>query len=211
MSLSSLIAVEKTRQKGRLKEAFLFLKRWSKDPRSMGSLVPSSQHLSEKMVDQVYLKENHFLVELGGGTGSLTRALRARYSPERFCVVEKDLSLVNHLRSLFPDVLVIHGDATDLCSLLPTPFYKKVSTVISGLPLLTLPLSTQRKIIHGCLETLVSDGRLVQFTYSPFSSLAADQYGLTKSFKGMVFNNFPPASIWSYETSSETVRFKKTA
>ncbi len=168
----------------------------------MGSLIPSSRELSKRMAQHLFLKEGHFVIELGGGTGALTRSLLQHVSAENFCVIEKDLKLVKHLRTLFPHILIIHGDATHLSSLIPNSFSNKVTTIISGLPLLTLPMDTQKKIIEESLKVLVPEGRILQFTYSPFSSLPAHKYGLSKTRKGVVLSNFPPASIWSYERLS---------
>ena len=54
-------------------EKLLFFKNFIKNPRQIGSITPSSNILSEKMVDQIDFNKAKYIVELGPGTGSYTR------------------------------------------------------------------------------------------------------------------------------------------
>ena len=183
-------------------EHLVFLKRWFRNPLQVGALLPSSRFLARLIGKQVFLPANHIIVELGGGTGKLTLELLAAGIPaECLYVVEIDPVLVNYLRRKFPNVVVLQGSAADLATLIPPHLHGKVSTIISGIPLLNMPRILQKNIINACLDVLSLKGKFIQFTYSPFSSFPAKKFGLSKIRAGTVLRNLPPATVWCYERS----------
>ena len=56
----------------------LFLASWLRSPMQVGALVPSSGALAHCMAAQVDPSKPGLVVELGPGTGTVTRALLAR-------------------------------------------------------------------------------------------------------------------------------------
>jgi hypothetical protein len=64
------------------KEAALFFVRWLKAPHRIGAVTPSSRQLGRAMARQVLSAGPGPIIELGGGTGSVTRALLGEL-PER--------------------------------------------------------------------------------------------------------------------------------
>ena len=56
--------------------------------------------------------EDELVIEIGPGTGQLTRQLVARVGSSRVVCLEKDRDMVAHLSDKLPDVRVIQGDAT---------------------------------------------------------------------------------------------------
>src|SRR5215472_14154399 len=84
-------------------ELGVFLGRWLKAPHRIGALAPSSRHLGRAMAHQVVSAGPGPIIELGGGTGSVTKALlEAGIAPERLVVVERDEKLHRILREPFP-------------------------------------------------------------------------------------------------------------
>src|SRR5262249_5407124 len=66
------------------REAALFFVRWLKAPHRIGAVAPSSRHLGRAMARQVLSAGPGPIIELGGGTGSVTKALlEASIAPER--------------------------------------------------------------------------------------------------------------------------------
>src|SRR5918912_3490011 len=73
------------------KEVALFFLRWLKAPHRIGAVAPSSRFLARAMAREVDVRGSGLVVELGGGTGSITRALLdAGLAPDRLIVVERD-------------------------------------------------------------------------------------------------------------------------
>ena len=97
----------------------LFLSRWVKAPHRIGAVAPSSRQLARAMARQIDLAGDGPIIELGGGTGSITRALLAiGVSRDRLIVVERDPTLAALLRMRFPGVKIMRGDAAELVQLL---------------------------------------------------------------------------------------------
>jgi phosphatidylethanolamine/phosphatidyl-N-methylethanolamine N-methyltransferase len=98
------------------------------------------------------------VLELGPGTGVITRAILARgVKPENIWSVEYSPDFVDHLRDIFPSVNVMHGDAFDLGASLPdgpTLF----DCAISGIPLLNFPVERRIALVNGVLDRLPVTG-----------------------------------------------------
>ncbi len=184
----------------RHEEHFVFFKRWLKNPLQIGAFFPSSRSLARLIGREVLVSPHQIVVELGGGTGILTEELIKAGVPEnQLYVIEIDPILVSYLKKRFPNVIVLHGNAINLPDLIPPEFLGKVSTIVSGMPLLNMPKIVQKDIVDASFKSLTKNGRFIQYTYSPFSSLASHKFGLSKRRAGFVLKNFPPATIWCYE------------
>ena len=79
--------------------------------KSMGQNFLHDQNLADWIVAQLNLKPGEAWMELGPGLGSLTEFALQRST--NGLVIEKDGRLANFLRERFPDLDVIHGDASD--------------------------------------------------------------------------------------------------
>ena len=140
------------------------------------------------------------MVELGGGTGRITRALLdAGVAPDRLIVIKNGEKLAALLRIRFPQLRIVQGDARDLMSLLAPLGVTRASAVISGLPLLSMPPEVQQRIVEQAFALMGEDGTFVQFTYGPVSPvMGRARVGLIAEVTGRVWRNFPPASVWRY-------------
>lgn len=120
--------------------AALFLARWLKAPHRIGAVAPASRGLTRAMARQIDLNAAEPVIELGGGTGSITRALlEAGLDPTRLIVVEHDRRLHALLQARFPGLRVLRGDAAQLRALLAPLGIARASAVVSSLPLLSMP------------------------------------------------------------------------
>lgn len=177
----------------------LFLLRALRNPRQLGAVAPSSRHLGALLAKCAAFDNESPIVELGGGSGSLTRALiKAGIDPARLYVIELDAELATYLKAAMPLVNVIHGNATDLEHILPSHIIGKVHRIVSGLPMINIPQPIQQQILESCFKIMVPEGAYLQYTYSPRSSIDAKFYQLNKKRLGTVFLNLPPATVWQY-------------
>ncbi len=98
----------------------MFFKRWLANPLQMGSIVPSSNALCQRIVRQTRRTGDEVVIELGAGTGVISQALLDSGLPaERLFVVEIVPDMAAHLRRVLPGVNVIEGDARSLPALIP--------------------------------------------------------------------------------------------
>ena len=89
-----------------------------RDPRRMGAIAPASRALARAIADEVQRDQPSVLIEVGAGTGAITRELAAsRITPERFLVIERDADFARLLRLAFPSLEVFNHCASKLHSL----------------------------------------------------------------------------------------------
>jgi phosphatidylethanolamine/phosphatidyl-N-methylethanolamine N-methyltransferase len=180
-------------------EVAVFFGRWLRAPHRIGAVAPSSRYLARAMAKQVDVGgADDVVVELGGGTGSVTKALLERIPPERLIVVERDERLYHMLRRRFPQLRVLLGDARQLGSLLRPLGIDAVSAVVSSLPLVSMPKRIRRQIVDQSFALMGEAGRFIQFTYSLTSPLARREFGLRGRVAARVWLNVPPAAVWSF-------------
>lgn len=186
-------------------EELLFFRRWIANPLKVGALLPSSPALARLLARNVEIGPDDAVIEVGAGTGSITKALVAAGIPrERLFVIEIDSDMCTYLRKQFPQVQIIHGDATRLLDIVPSRWHGKVSTVVSGIPMITLPFDAQQRLIRSLFSIMKPGGQMLQYTYSLISPIPQDKLGLTVRRCGMAFLNVPPASVFSFR-KAETV------
>jgi phosphatidylethanolamine/phosphatidyl-N-methylethanolamine N-methyltransferase len=186
------------------RERTVFLKRWLRQPLRMGSITPSGQALGRAMARAVLqdLPADRTVIELGAGTGSITRALLAAGLPERLLVpVELDAELHAHLVRAFPGLRLLNGDAARLPELLEAHGVTDVGAVVSSLPLLAMPAPLVEAIVTGIAAILPPGAPLVQFTYGPASPVPPDlmrRLHLEATRGRRIWSNLPPAVVWRF-------------
>ena len=176
----------------------LFLKRWAANPLQMGSIVPSSPTLCRNVARQMRRHPDQFVVELGAGTGVISRALLdAGLPPEKLYVVEIVPDMAAHLRNVLPGVNVIEGDARLLPTLLPEHVRSNIGTVVCGIPLVLLPVPEQRRFIDA-IEAVAPGVGFLHYSYCVTSPLPYRKHALGARRESWTPRNFPPASVWRY-------------
>ncbi len=185
----------------------LFVSRWLRNPREVGAVVPSGQQLAAAMAGQV-VPEAGLVVELGAGTGVITAALlKHGVSSEQLIVIETCAAMARDLALLFPAVTVLRADAARLSSLLKKSDFNNPGTIVSSLPLLSLPTRQRFRILKEVASVLPVGGRLIQFTYSPLPPISgwlAKRLDLEGSRVRRIAINLPPAAVWVYEKKACT-------
>jgi len=195
MSSAKVASAENTHETG---GAGLFFRRWLSNPLQMGSIVPSSQRLGALIADQIDKRSNSSILELGAGTGAITRNLiKAGVSPTRLVVVEIVAEMAQHLQGNFPHATVLQADAFNL----PIERLKQVSTeietVICGIPLVLLGEKKQRQFIEQ-VEAVAPGRGFLLYTYCITSPLPYRALNLEARRLAWTPLNFPPASVWHY-------------
>jgi phosphatidylethanolamine/phosphatidyl-N-methylethanolamine N-methyltransferase len=177
----------------------MFFRRWVANPLQMGSLLPSSGALCRRIVAQTRRAPDEAVIELGAGTGVVSRALlESGLPPDRLFVVEIVGDMADHLRRVLPGVTVIEGDARRLPELIPRVWHGRIGTVICGIPLVLLPTAEQRRFVEAMAA--VAPGRgFLHFSYCVTSPLPAPKLALRGRREAWTPLNFPPASVWRYQ------------
>jgi phosphatidylethanolamine/phosphatidyl-N-methylethanolamine N-methyltransferase len=178
----------------------LFIRRWLAHPLKVGSVAPSGKGLSRLLARQAKLLPDHAVIEVGAGTGPVTQALLDFGIPaEKLLVVEIDRDMCRFLQAKFPQLSIVEGDCRRLAEIIPDKWRGKVSTLISGIPMVSCPFEVQKQMLDSYFEMLRPGGKVVQVTFSLFSPLPIDRHKLKARRVGVAPLNFPPAWVWSYE------------
>ena len=182
-------------------ERVLFTK-WLRDPLRIGAVMPSGAALAHAMASALDLAAPGAVLELGGGTGAVTRALlRAGVAPRDLVIVERDEGLHGILTQRFPGCRVILGDATRAKELLAAAGIDSVKAVVSSLPLLAMSPPTQQRLLRQCFDLMGPDGLFIQFTYGPASPVPERRLarmGLRAELAERIWLNMPPATVWRF-------------
>lgn len=139
--------------------------------------------------------EDRFVVELGPGTGPITKALlKIGLHEENLICLEQSDRMVKHLKKRFTDLNVIQGDACHLSSLLREKA-GHVNAIVSSLPLKSIPDEIVDQIIEQMHQSLSDNGVVIQFTYDlrPKRSPLVKKFNRLKS--KIVIGNVPPARV----------------
>lgn len=175
----------------------VFIHEFISRPSSIGAICPSSRFLAKNMAQQVPKADDGLVVELGAGTGVITQALLDHgISPERLMVVEYSAQFVQKLRTRFANLDIVHGNAADLCQLVPKG--KKISAIVSSLPLCSLPAPMTRLILEQWQTLLQQSGVAVQFTYHLRTPKWRGYLDATQARSKIVWANLPPANITTF-------------
>jgi phosphatidylethanolamine/phosphatidyl-N-methylethanolamine N-methyltransferase len=141
------------------------------------------------------------IVELGPGTGPVTRSLiEAGLPAERLVLVEYDAAFCRLLKQRFARAAIVEGDAYDLAQTLAPFAGQPIAAVVSSLPLLNQPPLRRTKLLADAFALMGPSGTFVQFTYGIISPIprdaCAERYSAVRSKP--ILLNLPPAFVWTY-------------
>jgi phosphatidylethanolamine/phosphatidyl-N-methylethanolamine N-methyltransferase len=138
------------------------------------------------------------VVEFGPGTGRLTEGLlQAGVRQEDLTLLEMNPDFVAHLRARWPRAKVIHAGAETAAEHVSPG----VAAVISGLPLLSMPVPVRKAIVGAAFDVLSPGAPYVQFTYGPNPPLPGPEMtelGLTVIRGEKIWLNLPPATVYRF-------------
>jgi phosphatidylethanolamine/phosphatidyl-N-methylethanolamine N-methyltransferase len=179
-------------------DAGVFFALWLQKPLRIAAAKPSGARLADAVARCIELTRPGPILELGAGTGSLTRGLvRAGCRPERIVALESEPALVAVLRRAFPAVTVIGGDATRIGDYFAGSI-ERFAAVVSSLPIKWFSVEAQYAVVMPCLDLLGSGGRFFQLTNAFTSPLAIDRLGIAGREVARVWLNLLPTQIWAY-------------
>lgn len=175
----------------------LFMGQLLRRPHQVVALAPSSRFLCAEMVAGIDPAKGP-VIELGAGTGNITQAILDRgVSPENLHSIEMNPEFCDRLRARFPGLNVHQMSAGDVGDL-PV---EGAQAVVSGLPLLSMPLQLQRDILTGTFRRVAPGGPYVQFTYGPQPPVARalrEELGLDWRVSRKIWWNMPPARVYRF-------------
>lgn len=180
------------------RRSLTFLAGFLKNPREVGSVVPSSRTLVRRIMRLGDAAGSRVIVELGPGTGVITKQMLAEATPDTKLLGIEINPL--YLRTLQRDIrdprLTIHrGPAIEIGEALAAIGESSADLVVSGIPFSTLPKQEARETLERVRAALVPGGRFVAYQFrSEVRRLADPVFGRGEMHQG--FWNIPPMRIY---------------
>ena len=182
----------------------LFLSHFRKSPRTVGAIAPSSQQLARAMLEGLPLESGVRVVELGPGTGAITREIARRLPADATCLaIDVNPEFSARVGARWPEIDSICDRAERLVDIARGRNLLPVDHIVSGLPFASLPASSARAIVEAIVTALRPGGTFTTFQYAHafgFSSAVAVRQTLGRRMgsqptRRLVMRNLPPALV----------------
>ncbi len=193
-----------------MNENIEFLQAFLKNPAKVGSIRPSSPELAQKMVEGITPDKNSAVLELGVGTGAITKFLQEIVPDDRsYLGIELDPDLVQLLRRNFPDMAMVCGNAADTWDIHQRSGIGKIGSIICCLPFVSLPNEVGETILQQ-VDKFMQQGnctfRTFQYAHGYYFPSAIklrefmrNRYGKSKK-SSLIVKNVPPAYTLTWST-----------
>lgn len=192
-----------------MKENLQFLQAFLKNPAKVGAIAPSSPELAAEMLQGIHPDDHNIVLELGVGTGAITKFLRDIVpSKASYLGLELDSNLVQTLNENYPDMNIICGNATDAYSIHKDSGLGKVRYLVCCLPFVSLPKEISQAVLVE-LQKFMDEGcelRIFQYAHGYYLPPAIklrefmkNRYGKSRR-SPLVLKNVPPAFTLTWST-----------
>ncbi|GAC1655042.1 MAG: rRNA adenine N-6-methyltransferase family protein [Acidobacteriaceae bacterium] len=151
-----------------LTEVMLFARTFLKEPKMLGSVIPSSRFLTNRLLRMMDWQRARLIVEFGPGIGNITsEILRKLHRDGKLVCMEMNEGFVRHLREMpDPRLVVEHDSAENVSSLLALRDLGSADYIVSGIPFSTLPDTVRRNIVRNSYRALRPGGEMIVYQFS---------------------------------------------
>ena len=178
-----------------------FLRGFLKHPVMVGSIIPSSGKLIDKMLAPVDWEKTKLFVEYGPGVGTFTRPVLERLSPDAHLVtIDTNPEFTKYLKEAIDDprLIPVTGSAADVEKILADRGLGQADFVLSGLPFSTLPPGVGDAIGEATSNVIRPGGAFLVYQFSP-KVLDFIKPHFARIDRGFEWINVPPATLfWAW-------------
>ena len=205
-TLKSPRRLERRRDRRSPSPHWQFLRGFIKNPVMVGSIIPSSKVLIEKMLDPVDWANTKLFVEYGPGVGTFTRPVLEKLGPDAtLLTIDTNPDFTHYLRERIDDdrLVAVTGSAADVEKILADRGLGQADYVLSGLPFSTLPPGIGDEIAEATAKVIRPGGAFLVYQFSPkVRDFIAPHFEQIK--RGFEWINVPPATLfWAYKGAPE--------
>src|SRR4051794_5307775 len=179
-----------------------FLRGFLKNPVMVGSIIPSSRVLIEKMLAPVDWANTKLFVEYGPGVGTFTRPVLDRLASDATLVtIDTNPDFTRYLRESIDDprLVAVTGSAAEVEKILADRSLGSADYVLSGLPFSTLPPGVGEDIAEATANVIRPGGAFLVYQFSP-KVLDFIKPHFKPIRRGFEWVNVPPATLfWAYK------------
>jgi phospholipid N-methyltransferase len=195
-------SAEQTADRKRAKAApgpmAMFFRGFLKHPVMVGSIIPSSKTLINRMLRPVDWANTKLFVEYGPGVGTFTRPILERLAADAtLVVIDTNPDFCDYLKRSISDsrLQIVNGSAADVGEILTSLGLGHADYIISGLPFSTLPAGVGPAIAQATAEALKPGGAFLVYQFRPsVRDIIAPFFERVDHEFEMI--NVPPAQLW---------------
>jgi phospholipid N-methyltransferase len=179
-----------------------FLVGFLKHPVMVGSVIPSSKLLIDKMLEPVDWENTKLFVEYGPGVGTFTQHILERLAPDAtLLTIDTNPDFTHYLDGKFTDsrLCAVTGSAANVRKFMAERGFDKADFVLSGLPFSTLPPGVGPRIAAETAAAIRPGGAFLVYQFSPkVRQFIAPHFD--RIDKGFEWRNIPPATLfWAWK------------
>jgi phospholipid N-methyltransferase len=144
-----------------------FFRGFLRSPEQVGSVVPSSRFLEQRLVRLSGAVRARVIVELGPGTGGTTRALLAAMPADaKLLTIELDARFAELLKEIDDPRLISHaGSAAELGEILDLYKLPPPDAIVSGIPFSTMPREIGNAVLRAVRDRMTPGGVFVAYQF----------------------------------------------
>jgi len=178
----------------------VFFQEFLKNPRQIGSIIPSSRFLERRILEASGIASARTIVELGSGTGGTTRAILSGMPQDaKLLSIEINPHFHASVSTITDDRLIPHlGSAFDLKEILSFYGIGSPEVVISGIPFSTMKRSSAFQVLNAISSLLAPNGRFVAYQVSNRVASLCHPFLGTAQMQVELFN-IPPVRVYQWE------------
>ena len=188
-------------ERRRVNPRWQFLRGFLKHPVMVGSIIPSSRVLIEKMLKPVDWENTKVFVEYGPGVGTFTRPILDKLGTDaKLVTIDTNAEFTAFLRDSIEDdrLIAVTGSAADVEKILADRGLGQADFVLSGLPFSTLPPGVGDKIAEATGRVVRPGGAFLVYQFSP-KVLDFIKPWFERIDRGFEWINVPPATLfWAW-------------
>jgi phospholipid N-methyltransferase len=168
----------------------------------VGSVIPSSKILIDKMLAPVDWSNTKLFVEYGPGVGTFTQHILDRLAPDATLItIDTNDDFTRYISRKFTDsrLIAVTGSAAEVRSIVADCGFASADYILSGLPFSTLPVGVGPAIAAATAEALRPGGAFLVYQFSPKvrQFMAPHFERIDRDFEWL---NVPPATLfWAWK------------
>jgi phospholipid N-methyltransferase len=179
-----------------------FLRGFLKHPVMVGSIIPSSRIVIEKMLGPVDWDNTMLFVEYGPGVGTFTRPILENLRPDAILLtIDTNPEFTKFLKESIDDerLVAVTGSAGDVEKILADRGFAHADYVLSGIPFSTLPPGVGDAIGKATAEVIRPGGAFLVYQFSPKVRDFIEPW-FDRIERGFEWINVPPATLfWAWK------------
>lgn len=179
-----------------------FLRGFLKHPVMVGSIIPSSRVLIERMLKPVDWDNTRLFVEYGPGVGTFTRPVLEKMRDDATLIaIDTNADFIKYLTKSMADerLVAVTGSAADVEQIIEDHGFEAADYVLSGLPFSTLPPGVGNDIAEATAKVVRPGGAFLVYQFSP-KVLDFIKPHFDRIERGFEWINVPPATLfWAYK------------